>query len=696
MNFLNKSLVAPSVMLLISSSLYSQELDSVTVVGTQDSYYNEYNSTSMKGEFKDIETPYSTTVTNKTLIKDIQALRLEDTYDYTTGVTSTNPRANGIIVRGFELDLQNIQINGMPGLISRFSSPTTANIEKVEILKGPASVLYGNMDSGAYINIQSKKPQAEDKITFSTSYSTYASNISSAGDDNSFTASVDATGTIQEGLYYRFIIVKEDIESFRDNVSNDNFYVYPSLLWEVSDETSLLVALEYGKEEASADEGLAVLDNDISTIADIDTVYQEDGDFDNDDGVTLSLNLEHNFKDDSKLNLAWRSVMHSDERKLYENQSVDDDDETVIRRARHQYNERDWHTFDSNYNFKAKTADMIHNMTVGATLTYRVTDFDRKVWGSNLDGIDIYDPDYGESSTADEGNWRKTKYTSKAVYFQDKIDVTKDLVLVGSFRADRTNIEFDCIRGESSSCVDNSTSSNNIVGSIGAVYAINPYVSIYASMGQSYEPLTAERVDENGDGLDSLESEQIEIGAKFNINEKLNTTVSFYKINKTNVAEKVSDNIYELVGEVESKGFEIDLQWLPTNNWQIKTGYAYNDSENKSGDDTYTLVEHNPKHTAFLFTRYNFPTKVLNGTLGISSGITYKDSVYTSSSEDDATQLPSYIKGDVGVHYDRKDWGLSLNIENITDKEYYKYGDEDYGIYAGDPRKITVNFTTTF
>jgi len=696
MNLLKKSLLAQSAALLFVSSINAQELDSVTVVGTQDSYYDEYNSTSMKGEFKDIETPYSSTVTNGTLIKDIQALRLEETYDYTTGVTSSDPKADGIMVRGFELDLQNIQVNGMPGLMSRFSSPSTANIEKVEILKGPASVLYGNMESGAFVNIKTKKPQAEDKITFSTSYSTYASDISKAGDDNSFTSSLDATGTIASGLYYRVIGVVESSESFRDNVEDKNYYLYPSVLWTMSDQTSLLVALEYGKEDGNADEGLVVVNNDISTIASIDTVYQEDKDFDNDTGKALSLNLEHVFMDDSKLNVAWRSVFHIDERVLYQNKTVNDSAQTLTRTYRHSYNERDWHTLDANYNFKANTGKIVHNMTAGATMSYRLTNFDRKAYGGTVDAIDIYNPTYGETDTSSEGSLRKTQYTSQALYFQDKMDLSEDLVFVASLRADRTSVDFDCIRGESSSCVDNKTSSRNTVGSLGAVYSLHPNVSLYASMGQSYEPFTSERVNANGDNLDAQESEQVEIGAKFNINETFNTTISAYKIDKTNVAEKITDNIYDLVGKVESKGIEVDIQWLANKNWQIKAGYAYNDSQNISGDSQYSLVALNPKHTAFLFTRYNYPEKVFNGTLGVSTGISYKDKVYTSSSTSKATALPSYIKADMGVYYDEKDWSLSLNIKNITDKEYFAYGTNDIGIYAGEPREITVNFTTTF
>jgi iron complex outermembrane receptor protein len=699
MKLLKSSLIAPSLAVLLVASMNAKELESVTVIGNQDSYYDEYSSTSMKGEFRDIETPYSTTVTNKTLINDTQALRMSETYDYTTGVTAVNTKASGIMVRGFELDQENLNVGGMPGVTSRFNSPSTSNIEKIEIFKGPASVLYGNLESGAYINIQTKKPEGEDKVSFSTSYKTYASGISGAGDDNSFTASLDATGSVSENLYYRIITVGEKIESFRDNIENENIYVYPSILWNINDQSSLLVSGEYSKEEADADDGLAVIDNDITKIASIDTVYQEDGDFDNDAGKTFDVKFNHHFLDDSLLKISWRSVWHEDERVLYEHRGVDDATESLKRRHRDQYNERVWHTLDTNYAFKANTGDIVHNIVAGATVAYRKTDFEqREFGGANVsDNISIYNPTYGETGEGVEGTRRKTTYTSKAVYVQDKADITDKLVLVGSLRRDTTEIDFNCLKNTNGTCVENhKTDFKTTSGSAGVVYSITDNASIYGSYSQSKFPNSAERFDDNGNNLDPEESEQFEVGVKVNVNEQFSTTLSFYQINKENISEKDTNGFYQLVGEVESKGFEIDAQWLPTKNWQLKAGYAYNDAENTSGDNEHTLVESNPEHTAFIFSRYNHPAKVLNGLVGFSTGLSYKDSVYTSSNLDNAVQLPSYVKLDLGLYYERKDWSLGLNIENITNEKYFIYGDDDDNIYAGDPRSITINYKVTF
>ena len=680
-----------------TSIINNKALEDILIIGEQHSYYNEYSSTSMKGVFRDIETPYTTNTTNETLINDTQALKIADTYTYTTGLVKSDPRADGIIMRGFEVNLQNIQVNGMPGLLSRFGSPTTANVEKIEVSNSPSSTLYGNMEAGGFINIITKKPEAQNKVMLETSYNTYASNTSNAGEDNSFTVSLDATGTITDNVYYRFIAVKESLQSYRGkNLDYKNYYLYPSLLWNINDQSSLLFAIEYGKEYANADEGLAALDNNISSIKKIDTYYQEKNDYDNDKGVIADLKFEHYFIDESLLNISWRSVLHTDERNLYENYAVNNADETLIRRYRNQKNKRIWHTLDTNYQFKANIFDLTNFFTIGSTLSYRMHDFDRLGYStSNLTGIDLLNPIYGESTIAHPNNKRRTKYTSSAFYLQNKIDITNDLTFVNSVRIDKTDISFDCIRGESDSCKDNQTSSQNIIGSLGAIYSLNYFTSIFTNLSQGYDPTTAERVDKNNKGLDSEHSEQIEIGIKLNKNKQFNATLSIYDIFKKNVAEKVEDNIYTLTKQTKSKGLEFDLQWLPSKNWQIKAGYSYNDTINISKKQEYKN-SNTPQNTFFIFTRYNFPEKKFQGMLGVSAGLYYKDTTYTSSNKDDAVTLPAYAKFDLGVYYSKDNWSLSLNLKNITNKVYYEYGDDDYSIYSGDPRNITINYKITF
>lgn len=688
--------------LLLVNILNAEELDTVVVEGTQESYFENTSTSSMKNESSDKTIPYTVSVTKGTLIDDLQAQRIEDTYDYTTGLTKVGKNADAIMIRGFQTNLQNIQVNGMSGLISRMGSPSTANVDRIEVVKGPSSVLYGASQPGGMVNIITKRPQSVQKTTLETSLQTYMSNgVSKFGSDNGITTTLDTTGSINENLFYRFIAVGEKLNSYRDNIDFENLYIYPSLLWNVSDNTSLLVAMEYGHEDGSADDGLFVANHDISTAANLNTVYQEKDDYDNDEGTAFDINLDHFISDNLFFNFDWRSVFHTDDRKLYENRAVNQgttvSDTTLTRRNRHQYNERDWHSFDTNLNLDTIIANMEHSLTFGLAGNYRKTDFDRVIYGSTVTpNLSIYNPTLGGTATDNQSHRRKTIIKSAGIYLQDKISLTDNLTLVGSIRFDKTKIDYKCTRRLGTCADDTIKTSTDIVGSIGTIYNINDVFSIYSSFGQSYDPSTAERVDDLGNSLDTEKSKQYEIGTKINVSKEFNTGISFYKINKENVAESTNSGNYALTGEVESKGIELEVQWLPTANWQFKSGYAYNQAKYVSGKSVGNTQALTPDVTAYIFTRYNIPQKIYNGRLGLSTGLTYKDKIYTSSSESTRVELPSYARVDVGAYYSVNDWDFSLNIENITDKQYYESGTNDYRIYSGEPRKVTFNIKRIF
>ena len=699
---MKKKLVIAMSLFASQGLTFADQLDTVVVQGAQESYFEQNSSSSMKGESSDKKTPYTVSVTKGTLIDDLQAQRIEDTFDYTTGVTKVGKNADAIMIRGFDLSLENIKVNGMSGLISRMGSPSTANVERIEVVKGPAAVLYGSMTPGGLVNIVSKRPQSEQKTTLETSLQTYMSNgVSKFGSDNGITTTLDTTGPITENLFYRFIVVGEKLNSYRDNVDFKNLYIYPSLLWNASDNTSLLVAMEYGHEDGSADDGLFVANHDISTAANLSTVYQEKDDYDNDEGKAFDINLDHYISDNLFFNFDWRSVFHTDDRKLYENRAVNQgatvSDTTLTRRNRHQFNERDWHSFDTNLNLDTVIADMKHNLTFGLAGNYRKTDYDRVIYGSNVTpNLSIYNPTLGGTATDNQSHRRKTIIKSVGIYLQDKISLTDDLTLVGSTRFDRTKIDYKCTRRIGTCADDTIKTSRDFVGSLGTIYNINDVFSIYGSYGQSYDPSTAERVDDSGKSLDTEKSKQYEIGTKINVSKEFNTGISFYKINKENVAESTTSGNYALTGEVESKGVEVEVQWLPTANWQFKSGYAYNKAKYVSGKSVGNTQALTPEVTAYIFTRYNIPQKIYDGRLGLSTGISYRDKIYTNSAEAKRIELPSYARVDVGAYYSINDWDFSLNIENITNKEYYESGREDNRIFSGEPRKFTINIKRTF
>ena len=669
--------------------------ETLFVVGKQQTYFEDTNTTALKLDTDDSDTPFVVSSTNKTFMDDIRAQNMEDIFSYTVGVNRASNGADGFAIRGFEIDLNNIKVNGMSGLTTRFGSPSVGNIEKVEVLKGPASVLYGNMETGGMVNMITKKPEETFSASITTSLETFASDVSDFGEDNGLSTTLDVTGPVQgrNDLFYRFILTGNGTESFRGDVVNEEYYAYGDLLWHIDNKSRLSLGLEVGKQIGDADAGLVALNNDIDQIAALDTLYQNAGDYDNDEGQALNIGYQQDLEK-GQFNINWRSALHKDERKLYENNRVNDEPETLRRRLRHQKNTRDWHGVDAYVTHQTETGSVKHNMTLGLAGEYRLTDFDRVIWGGFDGGVDVLNPVLNNDATPKQGTHRETEYKSLGFYIQDKAELTDALTVVASARHNRTRIDYICMRG---SCnADNSTDTSDVVGSLGAVYELNENWAAFGSVAQSFDPYTAERVNVNGNALDAEESLQYEGGVRYQLGGDMNISLSAYKIEKDNVSESLGGGKYETIGQVESKGAELDIQWLPTENWQFKAGYAYNDTQATEGADKGQTPAHAPENTLFLFTRYNHPQAVWGGELGFTLGVTYRDEVRTSISDSTNVTLPDYTVADVGIHFEKNDWNASLGVSNLFDETYFYAGKRDTNLYAGDPRKISLSVSRAF
>lgn len=669
-------------------------LESIVVVGKQQTYFEASNSTALKGFADDSETPFVVSSTNATFMQDIRARNLEDIFSNTVGVNRASNGADGFVIRGFDIDLNNIKVDGLSGLTTRFGSPSIANIEKVEVLKGPASVLYGNMETGGLVNLITKKPEQTFSASITTGIETFAANESGFGEDNGFFTTVDVTGPFagRDDLFYRLILTGNDIESFRGDVSNDEYYLYGDLLWHINDAARLSLGFEVGEQKGDADAGLVALNNDINQRAPLDTVYQNAGDFDNDEGQAFTLGYEQDLEQ-GQFVFNWRSVLHKDERRLFENNRVTDSSETLRRRFRHQKNTRDWHGFDTYITHNTNTGAIEHDLTLGLASEYRLTDFDRVIFGG-FNTVDVRNPVVGGTATPVQGNRRETEFYSTGIYAQDRVSLTDTLTVVASARHNRTKVDFICLRGSCSA--NNSTNTSDNVGSLGAVYELNDHWALFGSIGQSFDPFTAERVDANGNPLEAEKSKQYEGGVRYQLGDDVNISLSAYKIRKENVAESLGGGRFATIGEVESQGTELDIQWLPTENWQFKAGYAYNDSEATEGENRGLTPANAPKHTFFAFTRYNHPRLVWGGELGWTMGVTYRDEVKTSITDSSNVTLPDYVVTNMGVHFEKGSWNTSLGIDNLFDETYFYAGRRDTNLYPGDPRKITLTLTHNF
>jgi iron complex outermembrane receptor protein len=710
---MNKSLWAFSPLFLATlNPLYAQENtsndtvdDIITVVGKQESYLNSSVSSATKGLSDPFDVPLTVNIINDVFLRDLRALTLADAYGYTTGLSQSGTNANSFTLRGLPASLQSVQVNGLPGLASRFGSPTTANVERVEVLKGPASVLYGQLEPGGLVNITTKKPQVTRALNFDLSMQTYDTDVSSAGDDNGVTATIDATGalTTDERWLYRFIASTEMIDSFRDDVDFENYYIFPTLTYLMSDTSELTFGLELLKENGKADDGLVAINNDVKQTASINTRYQEKNDQDNDQASVFFATLTSELQQDLDLTVNWRSVWHEDSRILFENNRVNDGDDinqaTLRRRDRNQLNKREYHFFDANLKSEINFAGLEHNILLGVNAGFEKRDFERIRFGAVVSlNINILQPVLNEGipEVIKSGTDRVTDLWNYGAYLQDVIHLNDQWIVMAGLRYDKQDVDF--IEQNSQSL--NDQQSDAVVPMAGVVFKASSTFSVYASYGESFDPNSVERSDEEEQSFDPERGEQFELGLKaFLFEDKANISVAYFDITKDNIVERNVVGDYELLGELDSNGVEVEFLAQPIDNWQIKAGYAYVDSIVSASPSDTTVgnsVAFAPENDFYLWTRYNLNQTVGGWLTGFSLGINHESIRFTSANATSRVELPSYTKVDTGIYFEQDNYAIAFNIENLFDQRYFDGGTNDTKLYPGEPRKISLTLSSRF
>ncbi|MGJ8634025.1 MAG: TonB-dependent siderophore receptor [Luteolibacter sp.] len=696
------------ITLLTSPHLAAQDpildLEETVVYSTQDPYFEKSRGTAFKSDVADLDTPFTTSVLNESILEDLRAFRLDDAYDYISGFTRSGTNANSFTIRGLPADLRNIQVDGMPGLSSRFGSPVSANIDRVEVLKGPSSVLYGWMDPGGLVNIITKKPLDEQQTILDFSLSSYPTEGKFG-----YATSFDITGPINEDktLLYRIIGGTDNSDSFRNFVDAESFFLYPGFSWVPNERTRLDVQLEYAQENRAADNGLWAIDStgdgipDISSIANIDTYYQEPGNYDNDLGYGFSIAFEHQISENLKTNIKYRSMWHEDERDLYESNSIVElDGESFLRRRnRHQYNERNYHHIDANLNYEIGE-NIKHTIVTGITGGYEERQFDRLAFDDRGTAgyINLIDPDYtGDVLTDDPGNFRHWDLYTFGAYFTDRIAINDNFTAVLGARYDSQSGDYDLRFIDDDETFSASETVSDLVFNGGLVYKLKDNISFYASYAESFSPQAIPSYDVNDNQLDPERGRQWETGIKYEaLDGRLNLNLAYFDIVKENIAEEGPSGADELIGAIRSKGIEFNAQFQPMPNVQALFGYTYTDAEISEAFENADLSLGNeapfsPAHNIFLLVRYNHPEEILGGLVGASFGWNYKSERYTDERSDRRLLLPSHNLIDLGFYYERGNAKYALNIQNVLNEDYFVGGTDAYRIYPGDPTLVTFS-----
>ncbi len=694
------------------------KLDEFIVSTTLGSYAEAHSSAGSKTPMNLKDLASTIQILNAAFIDDLRAQKLEDLYPYVIGMTRESTAALGFTLRGFSNNLtntmlSNIQTDGLPGLASRFGSPSTANVERVEVLKGPTSVLYGLMNPGGIINIITKRPSLKPGNNLFTSVTSYAGRNSALGENVSSAVTIDSTGPIDKEKHwlYRMIANYEDLNSFRRYGYAHNYYLFPSLTYRWDANTEVNLKVDVTRQVRFPDQYLVAPFNQTSLVARYDTVYQEPIDREYDNGEVYGFDFQHRFQNQWVMKAVVRNVQHRDGRGVFENKDVWSalplENSQVLRRYRNQYNRRRYLYYDANVYGDVGPETFKHTLLFGINGGYETHDFIRWAFRSDVPAVNLYYPATGlMTHPLDNGPTQNavSKLYNYGTYFSDQIKL-------GTRWHASTGVRYDWQDAAYSDSVAKTRfrqSANAAVPSTGLVYQPRDNLSLYVSYAESFKPSVPQNTDAIGGGFAPEKANQVEAGIKSDFfQNKLTALLSIYDIVRRNVSEAVPGalfangvQIYRLIGEQRSTGVELSVTYQPVPNWQLQIGYTYDDARTTKSIDPAVINARNenaPRQSANFWTRYNVPTGPLLG-FGAGLGVIHvgdRNGV-TSNDPAQALTIAAYTRMDLSLYYQWKRYNFAVNVANALDRKYIASADVNTDVVPGEPRKITASIKFGF
>jgi iron complex outermembrane receptor protein len=664
-----------------------------------------------KAGIKPMDLPQATAVINQATIQNQQISSVTDLLKNANGVYimgATGGYQEEIASRGFPLSSSNTFKNG----VRYFNGMTTetSGIERVELLKGSAAILFGNVSAGGILNLITKKPKFEfgGEIGFRIgSFNTYKPTFdiyNSLGKNKKIAFRVN--GSFEKG------------DSFRDYVTSESKYINPSILFKLSDKTQLLIEADYTKNKRTADFGAGIYNYEILNLPRSRFLGVSWGYFDSKQ-VTTTATLNYQFSEN--WNLSFVNGFRYFETDLFSNTrpnpvltggniTASGDWTRSIQRAEAKDNYF-LQQIDLKGNFN--TGKIKHQFLIGADNELMKNNALAYVNKSNYDIINIFQ-DYNATNEPPIPSLLKNTLTETpikraGIYIQDLLSFTDKIKLLAGIRYSYQDTRSNLLTYSNNNVTNTSNYDDAFSPRVGLIYQPTSNHSLFASYSNSFEINTGQ--DENGLTLSPSIIDQFEVGVKNKLfEERLFLNVTAYQIvNDKFYQQSLSNgNTYSyvkiLAGEVKSQGVEVDVVANPVKGLSILAGYSFN--ETKYVDSDYFIegsqLKYNPKNTANLNFNFNFETgklKGLNfGLINTYFGTRYAGRPTRLQVAGDSRKLiyvKDFVQVDATLSYVCKKWAVRTKLSNVFNKLNYNIHD-DNSLNPIAPRNYSVSLNYTF
>ncbi|TDP19457.1 iron complex outermembrane receptor protein [Enterobacter sp. AG326] len=634
------------------------------------------------------------TVSDKVL-EDQHATTLDEALYNVSNVVQTNTLGgtqDAFVRRGFGANRDgSIMTNGLRTVLPRSFNAAT---ERVEVLKGPASTLYGILDPGGLINVVTKRPEK----TFGGSLSATSSSFGGS------TGQIDVTGPIDgTRLAYRLTGEYQDEDYWRNFGTERSTFIAPSLTW-FGDDATVTVLYSHRDYKTPFDRG-TIFDLNTKKAVDVDRKTRFDEPFNVTDGQSdlAQLNAEYRLNSQwtAKFDYSYSQDKYSDNQARV--MAYDSKTGNLTRRVdATQGSTQRMHTTRADLQGNVDIAGYYNEILTG--VSYENYDLLRTdmIRCKNVKDFNIYNPSYGslgKCTTVSASDSDQTiKQESYSAYAQDALYLTDKWIAVAGMRYQY----YTQYAGKGRPFnVNTDSRDDQWTPKLGLVYKLTPAVSLFANYSQTFMPQSS-IASYIGD-LPPETSNAYEIGAKFDLFDGITANIALFDIHKRNVlyTESVGDEtVAKTAGRVRSQGVEVDLAGSLTENTNIIASYGYTDAKVLEDPDYAGKPLPNvPRHTGSLFLTYDIHNAFAGNTLTLGGG---GHGVSRRSATNGADYyLPGYFVADAFAAYKMKlqyPVTLQVNVKNLFDKTYYtsSIATNNLGNQIGDPREVQFTVKMEF
>lgn len=685
-----------------ASTAAAVEIDAINVTGQSVEQPTEHvvgyvakrNMSATKTDTPITETPQSLSVVTSDEIRDRQSETLGQALSYTPGFTSSstafNRTADRFRIRGFGVesgtggslrDGLRLQNNSYDGIQEPYG------LERVEVIRGAASVLYGQLSPGGMVNGVSKRPTETPFHELNMQVGSY--------DRKQLSADFSGPLAGSDTLSYRLTLLSRNSDTQQDYLNDDKFYIAPALTWRPNEDTSLTLLSFYQKTDTRFSATLPYqlvkgVGDGAFKIGRHDFVGEPDYDDMNGEMSTLGYEFQHHFNDNFTFNNKLR-YYESDVKWNYLQiqpsaaaANLAASTGTLLRRySDRRERARTWAS-DTNIESKWQLGSVEHTFLVGFDgydTSYDSHNF--RGTPNNTPSLDLTRYNYGQpvvvnkSRAADRGSQLDT--LQKGVYFQDQIKFDDKWILLLGGRHDWADQQQTAHRDGAKASQDDEATTYRA----GLVYVADNGLAPYISYSESFFPVSVAEV--TGQTFAPTEGKQYEVGVRYQPKDSnMLLSAAVYELTQTNVLKlDPGTDQYRQTGEVRSRGLELEAKADVTSALSVIATYAYTDSrttKSATAAEVGQRTDETPYHQAALWTSYDFVNWGIPQ-LTLGAGARYMGTTQASGMD---SAMPAYTLFDAMARYQiDENWAVTVNASNLTDKRYAQcsfatcqYGDE--------------------